>query len=132
MISAADSTDPDLQYPSISSFRAGLSCRCPRCGRGALFTGLLTVTERCAVCSLDLRAHDAGDGPAVFVILVLGFVIVPLALFLELALEPPGWVHMVVWPPIILAGAIAMLRPMKAWLVAQQFKHRSTAGDDAV
>jgi uncharacterized protein (DUF983 family) len=109
---------------AVSPYVAGLRCRCPRCGEGPLFDGLLTVRESCTVCSLDLRAHDAGDGPAVFVILILGALVVTLALIVEVKLEPPLWVHALIWPVVILAGAIGMLRPLKATLVALQFHHR--------
>ncbi len=113
-------------YPPPEPFRTGLSCRCPRCGEGALFAGLLQVAERCPVCDLDLSAHDTGDGPAVFVILILGALVVPLALWLEAAAAPPLWLHAVLWTPLVLAGAILLLRPLKATLVALQYKHRST------
>jgi len=83
----------------------------------------LTVTERCSECGLDLSPHDSGDGPAVFVIFILGIVVVPLALLLEARAAPPMWVHMLVWPPIIIAMAIALLRPMKATLVAYHYKN---------
>ncbi|MGE0745446.1 MAG: DUF983 domain-containing protein [Rhodospirillales bacterium] len=111
------------RYATISPFAAGLRCRCPRCGRGALFDGLLTVRPVCAVCELDLSAHDSGDGPAVFVIFLLGAIVVPLALLLERWLEPPIWVHLVVWLPVVLGLAIAMLRPIKATLVALHYKN---------
>ena len=109
---------------AVSPYAAGLRCRCPRCGDGPLFEGLLTVRETCTVCGLDLRAHDAGDGPAVFVILILGALVVTMALIVEVKLEPPLWVHALIWPVVILAGAIGMLRPLKATLVALQFQHR--------
>jgi uncharacterized protein (DUF983 family) len=111
----------------VSPFAAGLRCRCPRCGQGKLFQGVLTVRERCAVCDLDLRAQDAGDGPAVFVIFGLGFVIMGLVAFVELKYEPPLWLHAVLWPPLTIFGAIAMLRPLKATLIALQFRHRASA-----
>jgi uncharacterized protein (DUF983 family) len=104
-----------------------LLCRCPGCGRGRLFKGLLTVADRCTVCGLDLSAEDAGDGPAVFVILILGAVVVALAILVEAKLAPPLWVHAVIWPPVILAGAIGMLRPLKAGLIALQYRHRRLA-----
>ena len=74
-----------------SPFRAGLACRCPRCGRGRLFRGLLTIVDRCPVCDLDLRGNDAGDGPAVFVILGLGAIIMILVFWVEFRYEPPWW-----------------------------------------
>ena len=108
----------------ISPFRAGLLCRCPRCGQGRLFDGVLTVRERCGSCGIDVRAHDVGDGAAVFVILILGFLVVGLALVLEAKVEPPLWVHAAIWPIVIFGGAVAMLRPFKATLIALQFHHR--------
>ena len=110
----------------VSPLAAGLGCRCPRCGRGRLFRGYLTVRERCDVCGLDLRKADSGDGPAVFLIFILGALVVPLALLVESALEPPLWVHMALWPIVILALALGMLRPAKAYMVALQFRHRAS------
>ena len=116
--------------PHVSPFTAGLSCRCPRCGSGRLFRGFLTVAKRCEICDLDLTAHDSGDGPAVFIILILGFVVVGLALWLEMSFAPPLWLHAILWPPVILGGALAMLRPFKATLIALQFKHFSEDFDE--
>jgi uncharacterized protein (DUF983 family) len=114
---------PNRDFPSVSPVEAGWKCRCPRCGRGKLYSGLLTVRERCSICELDLRAHDTGDGPAVFVILILGAVVVPMALWLEVRAEPPLWLHAVVWPPAIVVLAVALLRPLKGFLIAQQYRH---------
>jgi len=116
-------------YPPVSPFAAGLGCKCPRCGRGRLYSGLLKVAERCEACGLDLAKQDSGDGPAVFVILILGFVVVGLALWVELAYEPPFWVHAVLWAPLILVGALVLLRPFKATLIALQFRHRRDVDD---
>ena len=85
--------------------------------------GLLKVRPACQVCGLDLSAQDAGDGPAVFVIFFLGLIVVGLAAGVELKFAPPLWVHMTLWTPLIVAGAIAMLRPLKAGLIALQYKH---------
>jgi uncharacterized protein (DUF983 family) len=111
-------------FPPVSAVRAALGCRCPRCGRGRLFSGWLRVRPRCEVCGLDLAAQDAGDGPAVFVIFILGFVVVAFAAIVERAFAPPIWVHLVLWTPLILIGAVAMLRPFKAGLIALQYRHR--------
>ncbi len=115
--------------PSVPWAAAGLRCRCPRCGEVALYDGLLTVRESCTVCGFDLRAQDPGDGPAVFVILILGAVVVALAVFVEMKFEPPLWVHAVIWPWVILGGAIFMLRVFKATLIALQFRHRASRPD---
>jgi len=111
--------------PRVSTLRAGLTCRCPRCGRGRLFSGFLAVAPACAACGLDFSDHDSGDGPAVFVILVVGFAVVALALILETTFAPPTWLHMTVELPLILAGSLGLLRPFKATLVALQFRHRT-------
>ncbi len=114
--------------PPVSPFVAALLCRCPRCGRGRIFDGLLTVVPRCAVCGLDISAQDAGDGPAVFVILILGAVVVGLAAIVEITFAPPIWVHLVLWIPTILIGAIGMLRPLKAAMIALQYRHLALGG----
>ena len=111
-----------------SPIATGLACKCPRCGRGRLFAGFLTVAERCDSCGLDLTKQDSGDGPAVFIILILGAIVVPLALLLESTAAPPMWLHMVIWPPVILAGALLMLRPFKGVLIALQYKHKASEG----
>ncbi len=116
-------------FGRVSPFSAGLRCRCPRCGAGALYQGLLNVRETCDACGLDLRAHDAGDGPAVFVILVLGFIVVGLALVTEVRFSPPLWVHALLWPGVILVGAVALLRVFKATLIALQYHHRASGRD---
>ena len=115
----------DESHPAISPWTAGLGCKCPRCGQGDLYDGLLEVRETCAVCGLDLRKADSGDGPAVFIVLILGAVVVLAALLLESALSPAIWVHLAIWPIVIIAGAIAMLRPAKALMIALQFKHKA-------
>ena len=108
-----------------SPFRAGLACRCPRCGRGPLFTGYIKLRPTCPECGLDYGPADAGDGPAVLIILVLGAVVVALALIVEVKFQPPMWVHAVLWLPLILGGALLLLRPFKATMIALQFHHRA-------
>jgi uncharacterized protein (DUF983 family) len=111
--------------PTTSVFAAALRCRCPRCGRGRLYQGLLSVVPACPVCGLDFKAQDAGDGPAVFVVFLLGAIVVALAIGVEVAFAPPLWVHGVLWTPLVLGGAILMLRPLKAGLIALQYHHRA-------
>ena len=89
-----------------------------------MFTGLLTVRPSCPACGLDLSAQDAGDGPAVFAILFLGIIVVGLAALVEINFSPPIWVHLLLWAPLIVVGAVAMLRPLKAGLIALQYRHR--------
>jgi len=118
-------TEPTY-YPRRSPFATGLACKCPRCGQGKLYSGFLTVAERCTVCGLDLRKADSGDGPAVFIIFILGFLVVPMALLLEAKVEPPMWVHLAIWPVTILGGALALLRPMKGIMIALQYRHEAS------
>ncbi len=111
------------RLPAVSMARAALGCRCPRCGEGPLFAGLLRVRPTCTICGLDLSTQDAGDGPAVFVILFLGLIVVGLAGFVEIRFSPPIWVHLLLWTPLIFGGAVGMLRPFKAGLIALQYRH---------
>ncbi|MEE8499875.1 MAG: DUF983 domain-containing protein [Kiloniellales bacterium] len=113
-------------YPRRSPFATGLACKCPRCGEGKLYAGFLSVAERCTVCGLDFRKADSGDGPAVFIIFILGFLVVPAALFVESRFEPPMWLHVAIWPPLILGAALGLLRPMKGVLIALQYRHRAS------
>ncbi len=120
-----DGWDGGWQAP-VSPLQAGLRARCPRCGVGPLFTGFLTVRSHCTRCGLDFSKVDSGDGPAVFIILILGFVVVGLALWTELRYQPPVWVHLLIWFPLILGGSIGLLRPFKATLVALQYRHKAS------
>jgi uncharacterized protein (DUF983 family) len=109
----------------VSILSTGLACRCPRCGRGKLFQGYLKVVPACPECRLDLSGADSADGPAVFIIFIVGALVVPLALLTEMWFAPPVWVHAVVWGPIILGASLALLRPAKAIMIAIQYKQQS-------
>ena len=115
-----------MTEPQPSLLHAALACRCPRCGQGKLFKGLLEVRDRCAVCDLDLAANDAGDGAAAGVTLVLGAFVVALAFWVEFHFSPPFWVHIVLWPLLTLPLAVVLTRMAKSALVALQFRHRSS------
>ena len=118
------------EYPSASALVTGLQCRCPRCGKGRLFTGILNLDlkPRCASCGLSYSFIDTGDGPAVFVIMGLGLVMLGAALILEFTLHPPIWLHGLLWVPTTFALAFGMLRPLKALLIALQFRHKARQG----
>lgn len=111
-------------YPRVSPMSAGMRCLCPRCGQGRLFSGYLTVAERCDVCGLDFSQVDSGDGPAVFLIFILGFLVVPLALWVSMTVEWPLWLHTIVWSIVVLALTLGMLRPAKAYVIALQYRYR--------
>ncbi len=90
-----------------------------------MFSGFLKVADRCDACGLDYSAEDAGDGPAVFIMFLVGLIVVPLALVLELAAAPPIWLHLILWLPLSLALCLAFLRPFKATLFALQHRHKA-------
>jgi uncharacterized protein (DUF983 family) len=98
---------------------------CPRCGRGSLFRGYLNIAPCCAACGLDYSTFDPGDGPAVFVILIVGFLVAGGALIVEVAFRPPYWVHAAIWLPAIFILAFGFLRLVKSILVVLQYKHRA-------
>ena len=104
---------------------SGIAGRCPTCGRGKLFSGYLKLAPRCNVCGLDYGFADSGDGPAVFVILVSGFIVVGAALFVEMAYAPPYWVHAALWLPLIVVVTLGPLRPMKGLMIALQYYHQA-------
>ena len=110
------------------SIIAGLSCSCPRCGRGKLFEGFVSLRPRCEVCGLDYSFADSGDGPAVFITFFAGFIVVFAALVTEVIYQPPLWVHAALWLPLILIVTVGPLRPMKALLIALQYHHRAAEG----
>jgi uncharacterized protein (DUF983 family) len=111
--------------PPIST---GLRGRCPRCGRGRLFKGFRTQKPRCEVCGLEYAFADSGDGPAFFVMSIVGLVVVALAMWVEFAYEPPMWVHMALWLPLTVALSLALVRPLKGAMIALQYRHKAEEG----
>ena len=85
---------------------------------------MLAIRDRCPVCDLNLAAADTGDGAAAFIILIESAILVGLAFWVEFRFNPPLWVHIILWPVLAIPGAILMMRPVKAFLVAQQFRNR--------
>jgi uncharacterized protein (DUF983 family) len=106
----------------------GLRGRCPRCGEGRLFQGFLNLRPRCESCGLDFGFADSGDGPAVFVILIGGGIVVFAALITEVVYQPPYWLHAVLWLPLILIVTLAPLRLLKGVLIALQYHHKAAEG----
>ncbi|WP_309643199.1 DUF983 domain-containing protein [Phenylobacterium sp.] len=105
---------------------AGLRGRCPNCGEGRLFQGFLKVAPSCDACGYDLAKADSGDGPAVFVILIAGFLCAFAMLFTEIAYAPPIWVHVVVFLPLTLGVCLGLLRPLKGVMLAAQFSNKAS------
>ncbi|TAM99022.1 MAG: DUF983 domain-containing protein [Rhizobiaceae bacterium] len=115
-------------WAPVEPIGAGLRGRCPRCGEGRLFSGFLTLGKRCANCKLDYSFADAGDGPAVFVILIIGFIVVGLALWMEVTYNPPLWVHFILWIPLTLVLCLVALRLMKGVLITLQYRNKAAQG----
>jgi uncharacterized protein (DUF983 family) len=114
--------------PLLQSALRGIVCRCPRCGQGKLFVGFLTLRPACERCGLDYAFIDSGDGPAVFIIMLAGAVVVTCALIVEVKYQPPFWVHAALWLPLILVTTLLPLRSMKSLLIALQFHHKAAEG----
>jgi cytochrome c oxidase subunit 3 len=117
------------QVPSLpSTIWAGIAGRCPSCHCGKLFAGYLALAPKCNVCGLDYGFADAGDGPAVFVILVTGFIVTGLALVIEILYAPPYWLHAMLWAPLAILIPLILLRSFKGVLIALQFRHKAEEG----
>ena len=112
------------------ALRSALTCACPRCGEGTLFAGPLSLAlaPRCTRCNLDYGFMESGDGPAVFGIFILGFLVLAGALLVEFKLGPPVWVHILLWGPVTFALAFLLLRLLKATLIALQYRHAAGEG----
>ncbi|MBK0020471.1 DUF983 domain-containing protein [Brucella pseudogrignonensis] len=115
-------------YPAVDPVKSGLTGHCPRCGEGKLFDGFLTVAPRCRVCGLDYSFADSGDGPAAFVILIIGFIVVGLALWMEVNYSPPLWVHFTLWVPLAIILSLLAIRSIKGILINLQFRNKASQG----
>lgn len=108
-----------------NALKTGWKCKCPKCREGDLYEHKYSMSLRssCPICELDLSKNDVADGPAVFLIFILGFALVPLALILDAIFVIPLWVHGVVWTLVTLGLIFGTLRPLKAYILALQYKH---------
>ncbi len=118
----------DTDYPMLQPSHTGMKGKCPRCGKGALFDGYLTVAKACKSCGLDFSFADAGDGATWFVMLFTCVVGVGSILGVEIAYAPSWWVHVLLAIPILIIAPILLLRPVKGWLIAQQWKMDARQG----
>lgn len=114
-----------MQTPRLSTLKTGLACRCPRCGKGPLYKGYLSLRESCPQCGLDYGFADPADGPAFFVMSGAGLIGMIFMMAFEFTVHPPIWVHAVVTLPLLVALCLGCLRPFKAWLVAEQYVHKA-------
>jgi uncharacterized protein (DUF983 family) len=120
--------EDSAHFPPVDPFKVGLKGCCPRCGEGRLFDGLLSLRPRCAACGLDYSFADAGDGPAVFVILIVGFIVIGLVLWLQVSYAPPIWVHILLFAPLTIVLSLVSLRWCKGILIALQYRNNASQG----
>lgn len=109
----------------VSPIAAGLRCRCPECGEGPVFETYLGFASVCSVCEASFEKADAGDGPAFFVMFLVGILVTPPVLIVQILFDPPAWVHLVVWAPVIIGLSLLLLRPFKSLLFALQWKNNA-------
>ena len=119
-----DQTVPTLTESALR----GIACKCPRCGTGSIYKGFLTLRPACESCGLDFAFMDSGDGPAIFMIMIAGAIVVGAALIVEIKYQPPFWLHAALWLPLILATTLLPLRSMKSLLIALQYHHKAAEG----
>lgn len=115
-------------YPDLSPLKTGLRAKCPRCGRGPLFKGYLTVAKSCSSCGLSYEFADGGDGASWFVMLFVCFAGVGSILAVEAAYAPPFWVHALIAVPVLVILPMLLLRPVKGVLLNQQWKTGARQG----
>jgi uncharacterized protein (DUF983 family) len=120
MTTSLSATDAVLKY--------GLKCRCPKCGKGRLFNGFLTLAPRCEVCRLDYSFADPADGPAFFVMMTMAIPATALGVWIELTYEPGLWLHLVTTLPFLLLSCVPTIRPFKGMLVASQYFYKAEEG----
>ena len=119
---------PPAPAPAPSIVQCGLGGLCPRCGAKTLFAGLLRFADTCSSCGLNFAGFNVGDGPAAFLTLILGAIVVALAIMLELTWHPPLWLHMLIWIPFTAAGVIGCLRLAKGALMAAEYRNAAREG----
>jgi uncharacterized protein (DUF983 family) len=127
-------TDDRAVAAPVNAAKMAMLNRCPRCGQGKLFKGFLSLRPACSNCGLDYAFIDSGDGPAVFVILIVGFIVVGLALWVDVSWSPPFWVHLLLWLPLTPLLCLPLLRLLKSLVIGLQYSNRAAEGrlsDDA-
>ncbi|NNC71982.1 MAG: DUF983 domain-containing protein [Sphingomonadaceae bacterium] len=115
-----------MEQPTL--LQIGLSGLCPQCGAPTLYEGPITFADNCANCGLDISEFNVGDGPAAFLTLIIGALVMALALTLELTLYPPFWVHILLWVPITAAAVVFGLRLAKGMLLASEYRNQAREG----
>lgn len=121
-------SDDNAHYPPIDPVQAGLRGSCPRCGQGKAFDGIITLKDQCTACGLQISDYEVGDGAAIFVIMIANILVMGMALWFEFTFEPPLWLHVVIWLPVILGICVFCIRIFKGMLLAQQYRKNASQG----
>lgn len=117
-----------MDYQAPDTAQAALRGLCPRCGANGLFVGPISFAENCSTCTLDFTQFNVGDGPAAFLIMIVGAVITIGAVSVELRFAPPFWVHILLWLPLTTLLVIGMLRIAKGVLITLEYRNRAREG----
>lgn len=116
-------------YPKQNTLLVGLRRRCPRCGQGPVLKGFLKMRDRCPVCGLGYGFADPADGPAFFGMSLVGLVGMMAFMAFEFTVQPPIWVHLVVTFPLLILACLAVLPPIKGWMVAEQYVRKAAEAE---
>ncbi|WP_349366383.1 MAG: DUF983 domain-containing protein [Nitratireductor rhodophyticola] len=119
----------NAQYtPTDNPMLTGTLGRCPQCQQGHIFKGYLQLAERCEVCGLDYSFADPADGPAFFAMTIAAVPALAFGVWFQMAFELPLWVHVFTTVPLTILSCMALLRPLKGWLVCSQYFHKAEEG----
>lgn len=118
---------PPPPETKTSPILGGLKCRCPRCAKGPMFDGFLTLAKSCAVCGLDFGFADTGDGPSFFASFAGGFLVLLVGVWAQIAYDSPWWVYGII---LVVGSActVVLIRPIKGVLVSLQYANRAEQG----
>ena len=122
----ADAPEDTKGQPRIAE--AALLGLCPRCGERTLFAGWTRFATRCRACGLEFAAFNVGDGPAAFLTMIVGALVMVMMVWVQLTAAPPWWVHVLLWVPLATAGVVFGLRLAKAALLLSEFRNRAGEG----
>ncbi|HVJ00266.1 MAG TPA: DUF983 domain-containing protein [Sphingomonas sp.] len=114
--------------PAPSPAATAIKGLCPRCGAATLFAGPVAFADRCRACGLDYAGFNVGDGPAAFLTLIIGALVMAVAVTLQLTLAPPLWLQLLIWVPVTAALVVGGLRVAKGLLLALEYRNAAREG----
>lgn len=117
-----------MTYLAPDTAQAALRGLCPRCSAPSLFAGVISFAPKCRTCALDYTQFNVGDGPAAFLIMIVGAIVTIAAITVELKFGPPFWVHILLWIPVTAALVVGLLRIAKSALLVLEYRNRAREG----